>query len=95
MVRIDQPRDVGNIVRGRRRELGKTQAGLAAEAGVSRRWLSDLEGGKATAEIGLILRVLRALNLLLETNPTEPDTFDDVFGALGTHFPPASKATDD
>jgi HTH-type transcriptional regulator / antitoxin HipB len=77
-VRIDSPRDLGFYVRERRRELGKTQTALAAEAGVSRRWLSDLEGGKPTAEIGLVLRALHALRLDLVAEPIEPPsgTFD-------------------
>lgn len=64
-------RDLGLYVQDRRRELGKTQVQLAAEARVSRRWLSDLEAGKATAEFGLILRALHALGLILLAEPAE------------------------
>jgi HTH-type transcriptional regulator / antitoxin HipB len=71
-VRIDSPRDLGSYVRERRRELGKTQSALATDAGVSRRWLSDLEGGKPTAEIGLVLRAMHALRLDLLAEPVEP-----------------------
>ena len=71
-MRIDSPRDLGSYVRERRRQLGKTQSALAVEAGVSRRWLSDLEGGKATAEIGLILRAVHALRLDLLAEPADP-----------------------
>jgi transcriptional regulator with XRE-family HTH domain len=39
---------------------GMTQTDLAARARVSRRWLSDLESGKPTAEIGLVLKVVDA-----------------------------------
>lgn len=46
-----------------------TQAGLAAEAKVSRRWLSDLEAGKPTAEVGLVLRTLHALGIGLDASP--------------------------
>lgn len=70
-MRIGSPRDLGLYVRDRRRELGLTQAGLAAEARVSRRWLSDLEAGKETAEVGLVLRTLHALNLVLDAQPLE------------------------
>jgi y4mF family transcriptional regulator len=70
-VRIRNPRDLGLYVRDRRRDLGMTQAGLAAEARVSRRWLSDLEAGKETAEIGLVLRTLATLNLVLDAQPLE------------------------
>jgi y4mF family transcriptional regulator len=70
-MRIASARDLGLYVRERRRDLGKTQTDLAAAAGVSRRWLSDLEAGKATAEIGLVLRTLDALDLLLTAQPRE------------------------
>ncbi|SDY49026.1 hypothetical protein SAMN05444365_102421 [Micromonospora pattaloongensis] len=42
---------------------------MATAAGVSRRWLSDLESGKATAEIGLILKTLHALDIVLDAKP--------------------------
>lgn len=71
MVRIDRVRDLALCVRDRRRQLGMTQAELADAAGVSRRWLSSLEAGKATAEIGLVLRALDALGLVLDTYPDE------------------------
>lgn len=45
-MRIGSSRDLGLYVRDHRRDLGMTQAGLAAEARVSRHWLSDLEAGK-------------------------------------------------
>jgi HTH-type transcriptional regulator/antitoxin HipB len=60
---IRTTRDLGAAVRRRRRELGLNQADLAAHAGVSRPWISSLEGGKRTAEVGLVLSVLSALEL--------------------------------
>ena len=87
-MRIGSPRDLGLYVRDRRRELNLTQAGLAAEARVSRRWLSDLEAGKETAEVGLVLRTLHALNLVLDAQPLEtiPQSgidLDDLLCRLG------------
>jgi transcriptional regulator with XRE-family HTH domain len=49
-----------------------TQADLGASAQVSRRWLSDLEAGKPTAEIGLVFKVLHALHVTLEAHPLQP-----------------------
>jgi DNA-binding XRE family transcriptional regulator len=58
--------DLSSAIRGRRSELGLTQAALATRAGVSRSWLIDLEGGlKTTLEVGPILKVLDALDLHL------------------------------
>ncbi len=64
-MRVTVARDLGLAVRGRRRELGISQAALSARAGVSRKWLSEFEQGKPTAEIGVMLRVLEALQLQL------------------------------
>jgi HTH-type transcriptional regulator / antitoxin HipB len=58
-------RDLAAITRGRRRELRLSQAELAARARVSRQWVSAFESGKATAEIGLVIRLLDALDLRL------------------------------
>jgi HTH-type transcriptional regulator / antitoxin HipB len=70
-MRLNNVRDLGLHVRDRRRRLGLTQAELAASAQVSRRWLSDLEAGKATAEVGLVFKVLHALGLALDVSPVE------------------------
>lgn len=59
-------RDVAAAVRGRRQDLGISQVELARQAGVSRKWISECESGKSTAEFGLVLRVLDALALSLE-----------------------------
>jgi HTH-type transcriptional regulator / antitoxin HipB len=70
-MRINNTRDLGLYIRDRRRRLDLTQAELATSAQVSRRWLSDLEAGKATAEIGLVFKVLHALDLALDASPVE------------------------
>jgi HTH-type transcriptional regulator/antitoxin HipB len=56
-------RDLAALTRGRRRELGLSQAELAARARVSRQWVNAFESGKATAEVGLVIRLLDALEL--------------------------------
>jgi transcriptional regulator with XRE-family HTH domain len=53
-----------------------TQNDLAVLAQVSRRWLSDLEAGKPTAEIGLVFKLLHALGLTLEASPAQPGPDD-------------------
>jgi len=58
--------DLAAAVRGRRRQLGLSQAELAAAVSVSRDWVSDFESGKTTVEVGLVLRVLEALGLRIE-----------------------------
>lgn len=62
-------RQVGALIRARRKELDLTQGDVAAAAGVSRQWVSEVEGGKATAELGRVLAVLDALDLDLRAVP--------------------------
>jgi HTH-type transcriptional regulator/antitoxin HipB len=58
--------DLAAAVRGRRTDLGMSQAELAKRTGVSRKWIYEFEAGKPTAELGLLLRVLDALGIGLE-----------------------------
>ncbi|MGB8649392.1 MAG: helix-turn-helix domain-containing protein [Mycobacteriales bacterium] len=59
--------DVGRLVRAARTRRAMTQTDLAAAAGVSRRWLVDLEAGKPRAELELALTVLAVLGVGLYT----------------------------
>lgn len=83
-MKITSTRDLAVAVRGRRQSLGLSQADLATRAGVSRPWLSDVEAGKPTAEIGLVIRLVDALGLRLDLtpennqNPDEPTTSVDL-----------------
>lgn len=80
--------DLGLIVRRERRSRRMSQSQLCAEAGVSRRWLSDFEGGKPTVEIAPVFRVLHALGLAMYVYPAPPPEFDldeilDAYGRPG------------
>lgn len=55
----------GQEVRRLREAAELTQAGLAEQAGVSRRWLGRLERGHTGAELDNIMRLTRALGLSL------------------------------
>lgn len=46
--------------------MGLDQASLAKRAGVSRKWLVEVEQGKPRAAVGLIFYTLRALGVSLE-----------------------------
>lgn len=58
--------DVAATVRGRRLDRGLSQAELANRSGISRKWISEFEAGKTTAEFALVIRVLEALGLKLD-----------------------------
>ncbi len=55
--------DIGAAIRKKRKEDGLTLADAAALCGVGYRFLSDLENGKATVQMGKVLEVLTALGL--------------------------------
>jgi transcriptional regulator with XRE-family HTH domain len=59
--------DVGLAIRAQRRSLRLTLAQAAMVCGVGVRFLSELENGKATAELGKTLQVLRGLGLDLKS----------------------------
>lgn len=66
-MRIVSIADIAALVRGRRMDLGLSQGAVAKRAKVSRKWINEFEvGGKATAELGHVLRVLEALDVDLE-----------------------------
>lgn len=60
------PERFGRLVRLHRRRQGLRQAELAALSDVGNRFLSDLENGKPTVELGRVLAVLNALGLQCE-----------------------------
>jgi len=55
--------ELGAAVKARRKAIGEDQAALAARIGVSRQWISALENGKSTLELGLVLQTLKALDM--------------------------------
>jgi HTH-type transcriptional regulator/antitoxin HipB len=59
------PKDIGALVRQRRRELRIAQQTLAKRVGASRQWVIDCEKGKPRAELGLVLRTLAVLGVRL------------------------------
>ncbi|MDT8370028.1 MAG: helix-turn-helix domain-containing protein [Longimicrobiales bacterium] len=63
---VTNEREMGLMLRERRRDLGLTQAELAEQIGASRYWVIEMEKGKSTAEVGLMLRALRVLGLVID-----------------------------
>ena len=63
---VDTPIDLGRTVRATRLELGLTQDDLALASGTGRRFIVNLESGKATVRLDSVLAVLEALGLRIE-----------------------------
>ena len=63
MTKLSTMEDVGRLIRARRRKLGYTQAELAEIVGVGVTYLSHLENGKETAEMGKALHLLQMLGI--------------------------------
>ena len=68
-MRIRTATDLGAFIRERRTRLGMDQISLAKKAGTSRKWLVEVERGKPGAEIGLILRTLKSLEISIDLEP--------------------------
>ena len=62
-MKIRSVEELGEAIRTRRKELHYTQAFLAKFTGFSVSFISDVERGKATAEIGKTLQLLMILGL--------------------------------
>lgn len=65
--------ELGRTVKKERKAMGLTQAELALTSGTGMRFISDLENGKLTCQIGKTLTVLRTLGLRLTlSSPHSP-----------------------
>jgi y4mF family transcriptional regulator len=59
--------EVGKIIAAARRHHKLTQAELAQVIGSTQAWVSEVEQGKETAQIGKVLRALSHLGVRLQT----------------------------
>jgi len=61
MKRVLETMDIGSLVKIKRVGLGMTQSQLADITGNGTRFISDLENGKPTMQIGKVLDMLHVL----------------------------------
>jgi HTH-type transcriptional regulator/antitoxin HipB len=59
-------RELGAAIRKARSDRSWSQVDLAERAGVTRAWVITAEQGKASVELGLVLRALAALGLTMD-----------------------------
>lgn len=57
---------IGAAVKATRKRLGVTQRDLAMTSGTGLRFISDLEQGKPTCQLGKVLSLLHTLGITLE-----------------------------
>lgn len=62
-MRIIDAKSLGQVIRERRKELNYTQVFLAEFTGLSVTFISDVERGKPTAEIGKVIQLLHILGM--------------------------------
>mgnify|MGYP002622739471 CR=1 FL=1 len=67
-MRVSDTVAIGLALRKRRKELGYTQQFLSDVTGLSVSFISEVENGKETAEVGKVIRYISflGLNVLLE-----------------------------
>ena len=65
-MKITSTHEFGNSLRMKRKALGYTQAQVSEYTGFSTSFISDLENGKETAELGKALFLLQLLGMDME-----------------------------
>jgi len=65
-MKLTNAEDFGLAVKKRRKQLGYTQAYISEVTGFSTSFISDLENGKKTAELGKALFIANLLGLDVE-----------------------------
>ena len=62
-MKITEPADLGKAIKDRRKQLGYTQLFVSEQTGLSVSFISDIENGKNTAEIGKTLKLVNLLGM--------------------------------
>ena len=65
-MKISETTEFGKAIRARRRELGYTQAYLSEFSGLSVSFISDIENGKKTIELGKSIYLANLLGMDIE-----------------------------
>ena len=65
---------LGGFIRKKRQEKRLSQVALAAQIGVERKWIINLEAGNPRAELSLVLKAFEVLSLHLSVNDVDSGT---------------------
>ena len=75
--KVANAEQLGGVIRLKRKEVGLRQEVAAGMTGVGTKFLSQLENGKETAELGKTLQVLQKMGLELYVFPRSADPFKE------------------
>ena len=81
-MKIRTVNELGATIRRARKLRGWTQDDLAERAGISRRTLVTLEGGNPRGEIGIVVRVIAALDREIAITERSSGGGDDLLGHM-------------
>ena len=70
-MQVNDSISLGQVIRNRRKELAYTQKYISEITGFSMSFLSDLENGKVTCEIGKTLHLMNLLGLNINVEARE------------------------
>lgn len=65
-IKVMNLQDIAKLIRQTRKKQGLTQADLAGMSGLGRRFISEIEGGKESAQVAKVIQVLNVLGIGLE-----------------------------
>lgn len=70
-IAVTSPKELGELLRKKRKAQHLTQGQVAEHCGVSVKFISEVERGKETAEIGKVLYLLNTLGIDLIADTRE------------------------
>lgn len=73
-MKLRTTKELGVLIRDIRRQAGLTQAQIAGQMHATQKWISAVENGKDTAEIGQVLRLLALLQIDITMVPADGRT---------------------
>jgi len=74
---IRTTKELAAVIQEQRRRLNWTQEELATQIGVNRKWVSDFERGKPTAQLDIVLMALNALMITISIEMPHQQSLND------------------
>lgn len=87
-MRIRTRAELGALIRDRRNQRALSQRALAAASGISQHSITDIESGKVSPTIDVVLRLLTALGVGIDISDipkSESDAHELLESIIGAH----------